>query len=155
MAYLMVHITIGFKLLSLCPNIDDKGAFLLGTISPDAISFRPGCKRSDKSITHFCVGDEGWGYYTNYIEDCAEIDSILLNDIENIDGLWSMLEYANKHCLAGLFTTKDNSYLINAMKTDMYHNRLANTAYIPSILTMPKVLQFMDDVVCKVLQFKQ
>jgi len=30
--------------------------------------FRQGCKRSDKSLTHFCVGDEGWGYYTNYVE---------------------------------------------------------------------------------------
>jgi len=64
----MVHLSVGYKLLELCDNITDKNAFLLGTLSPDAIMFRSGCERSDKSTTHFCTGDEGWGFYTNYDE---------------------------------------------------------------------------------------
>ena len=210
MAYLMVHLTMGYKLLDQCHGIKDKGAFLLGTVSPDAIMFRPGCRRSDKSLTHFCVGDEGWGFYTNYedlqnslfvniekftgmvdkdflfgymahvmtdiehnrrfwtptrltgdddyinayFRDGYEIDSILQDAIEDMDALWSMLEGANRHSLDGLFTTQDNSFMLNTMRTEMYHNRSVNAEYIPSILTMPMVSQFMDEVVNKVIQYR-
>lgn len=68
MAYLMVHLTIGNRILALCPEIKDEGAFLLGSIAPDAVMFRPGGTRADKTATHFCVGGEGWGFYTNYGE---------------------------------------------------------------------------------------
>ncbi len=110
----MVHLTIGYKLLEIYPEIEDKGAFLLGTISPDAIMFRPGCKRSDKSKTHFCVGDEGWGFYTNYgewTENLKEnIHSIcnsvnrdflfgymchIITDIENTRCFWTPARLSN------------------------------------------------------------
>jgi hypothetical protein len=91
LSYLMVHLTIGYKLLEIYPDIEDKGAFLLGTISPDAIMFRSGCERSDKSMTHFCTGDEGWGFYTNY-------DEWTENLIENIHNFYGSV---NKNFLFG------------------------------------------------------
>ena len=66
MGYLMVHLRIAQELLKSCDFIKDIGAFYKGSVAPDAIMFRQGCKREDKSLTHFCIGDEGWGYYTNY-----------------------------------------------------------------------------------------
>jgi hypothetical protein len=66
MGYLMVHLRIAQELLKVCDFIKDIGAFYKGSIAPDAIMFRKGCNRQDKSVTHFCTGDEGWGYYTNY-----------------------------------------------------------------------------------------
>jgi len=204
----MVHLAIGHRLLDLCPDINDKNAFLLGTISPDAIMFRPGCQRSDKSTTHFCLGDEEWGHYTNYenwqdnllknlkgytgavdkdflfgymahvvtdieslrcfcnpirlsggksgmaryIDDCREIDSILLNDFENINELWLALESANKHCLADLYSVRDNSLLIDEMKSKMYHNRFVDPDYVPSIFTLPRALQFIEAVTNKIME---
>lgn len=68
MAYFMVHLKIAQELIKNNSTIKDIGAFYKGTLAPDAIMFRKGCKRSDKASTHFCVGDEGWGYYTNYDE---------------------------------------------------------------------------------------
>jgi len=68
MAYLMVHLEIANKIFAQYPHIDDKKAFRIGSIAPDTLGFKPGHKRSDKSLTHFCIGDEGWGYFTNYDE---------------------------------------------------------------------------------------
>jgi len=43
----------------------DKGAFYLGSIAPDAMSFKPGCKRSDKKYSHFCLSGDEWGVESN------------------------------------------------------------------------------------------
>jgi len=64
----MTHLAVAYELLERCADIKDKGVFLVGSIAPDAAMFRPGAKREDKAPTHFCVGDQGWGYYTNYAE---------------------------------------------------------------------------------------
>jgi len=207
----MVHLTIGYKLLEIYPEIEDKGAFLLGTISPDAIMFRSGCERSDKSKTHFCIGDEEWGFYTNYnewmenlikninsfyhsvntdflfgymchiitdientrcfwtparlsnddiyqrayLKDCEEIDSILLNTYINADELWTLLEASNKHCLKDLYSIEDNSIMIEKMKSEIYYNRYPTPGYTPSSFTIPKVSKFMDEVIGKILMYKQ
>ena len=68
MSYLMVHLSTAYKLLERRPDIEDKAAFLTGTVAPDAIMFRPGRQRSDKSLTHFCVGNSKWGHFENYEE---------------------------------------------------------------------------------------
>src|SRR5262245_47003533 len=73
MGYLMVHLTVAQKLLERCPHIRDLSAFYKGSLAPDAIMFRPGSRRSDKSAAHFCTGDEGWGYYTNYDDWTASL----------------------------------------------------------------------------------
>lgn len=62
----MVHLKTSEELLKRCEFIKDKGAFYMGSIAPDAIMFRKGCKREDKALTHFCTGNDKWGYYTNY-----------------------------------------------------------------------------------------
>lgn len=62
----MVHLKVAENLFKNNVNIKDINAFYKGSLAPDAIMFREGCLRSEKSTTHFCVGDEGWGYYTNY-----------------------------------------------------------------------------------------
>lgn len=64
----MVHLKVAQNILKGNKKIKDIGAFYMGSLTPDAIMFRQGCQRSEKSHTHFCIGDEGWGYYTNFIE---------------------------------------------------------------------------------------
>jgi hypothetical protein len=61
MPFFMTHLIIAKKLSERVP-IQDRGAFYLGSIAPDAISFRPGKARSDKWDTHFCAGGGRWGY---------------------------------------------------------------------------------------------
>jgi hypothetical protein len=68
MAYFMVHLNIAQEIFKRSSSIEDKGAFYLGSIAPDAISFKPGFKRSDKKYSHFCTGEEDWGGYSNYDE---------------------------------------------------------------------------------------
>jgi len=118
----MVHLTIGHKLLERCHGIENTGAFLLGTISPDAIMFRPGCERADKSRTHFCTGDEGWGYYTNYEDwQISLLESIrkfagtvdrnfllgylshILADIENSRRFWTPIRLSGDESKIGTF----------------------------------------------------
>ena len=210
MSYLMVHITIAYKLLEEFPDIADRSAFLIGSIAPDAISFRPGCVRSDKTLTHFCTGDEGWGHHTNYdewfgnlingmrklldfinkdfllgymahiitdiensrhfwtptrlkndkeymetyLKDCAEIDSILLNKIENIDEMWKSLENSENHFLPEFFTSKDIVLMVEKMQSEIYFNRYPNHDYSLSVLTESMVFVFIDDIVEKVKSYK-
>ncbi len=66
MGYFMVHLAVAQRILRRSPGIGNHQAFLQGSLAPDALAFRPGSQRSDKSVSHFCVGDEGWGFYTNY-----------------------------------------------------------------------------------------
>ena len=114
LSFLMVHLSIGYKVLDLCPDIEDPGAFLLGSIAPDAIMFKPGCVRSDKTITHFCTGDEDWGFETNYdgwLENLSGNIKILaksvnkdflfgytahiITDIENTRHFWTPVRLTN------------------------------------------------------------
>lgn len=83
MGYFMVHLKTSQLLLKHMNKISNINAFYKGSLAPDAIMFREGCKRSDKETTHFCTGTEGWGFYTNYsdwmdslvnsINKCADI----------------------------------------------------------------------------------
>jgi len=64
MPYLIVHLAIAQRVIDRFPAIKNKGAFYLGSLAPDTSGFAG----LDKSASHFCVGDEGWGFYTNYGE---------------------------------------------------------------------------------------
>lgn len=66
MSFLLTHHAIAVKVLQSDAHIANPMAFVLGSLAPDAISFRTGGCRADKTATHFCVGEEGWGNYTNY-----------------------------------------------------------------------------------------
>lgn len=225
MGYFMVHLKVAEKLLKNNANIKDIGAFYKGSLAPDAIMFRKGCKRSEKSSTHFCVGDEGWGYYTNYdewennlnlnirnyanttnpdflfgyyahiitdiaytsrfwtpirvkedkkyiddylknknsniiaenkknidsyLKDIAEIDSLLLESLENKEILWSLLENSTNYCLSGLFDVNDLSILINEMINHMYNNRKSDLDYEFNVVKFSDMLDFIDRVVSKI-----
>ena len=65
MPYFMVHLNMAQMIYERSSTVKDKGAFYLGALAPDSISFRPGCVRSDKAVTHFCVGKQDWGDYSN------------------------------------------------------------------------------------------
>lgn len=206
MAYFMVHLKVAQNLLKNNVSIKDIGAFYKGSLAPDAIMFRQGCKRSDKSAPHFCVGDEGWGYYTNYdewennlnlnirnyantinsdflfgyyahiftdiaytnrfwtpirltgdknyiddyLKDIAEIDSRLLESLENKEIIWSLLRNSTDYCLPDLFDVSDLSILINEMITNMYNNRKSNPDYKFKVVTFSDMLDFIDITVSKI-----
>lgn len=206
MGYFMVHLKIAQNLLKNNNQIKDIGAFYKGSLAPDAIMFRQGCQRSEKSSTHFCVGDEGWGYYTNYGEwgnslnlsirnyvdeikfdfifgyyahvftdiaytskfwtsvrltqdrnhiddyfkDCAEIDSRLLESIENKEKVWSLLRNPTNYCLSGLFNVDDLSMLIDEMINNMYNNRKSNPDYKFKVIKYSDMLDFIDIMVSEI-----
>ncbi len=207
MGYLMVHLRIAQELLKGCDFIKDIGAFYKGSIAPDAIMFREGCKRQDKSLTHFCTGDEGWGYYTNYeawknnlfnsikkykgyvnddflfgysahiltdiecarqfwnpvrlandenykdtyIKDCCEVDSRLMESIENMEQVWSLLSDSHNYCLEDLFSMDDTKKLIDIMINDMYAHRHPNFSYYPSIFTYDRVTKFVEEISTQII----
>lgn len=207
MGYLMVHLRISQELLKCCDFIKDVGAFYNGSIAPDAIMFKEGCKRQDKSLTHFCTGDEGWGYYTNYeawkenlfksikkykgyvnddflfgysahiltdiecarrfwnpvrltndenykntyIKDCTEVDSRLMDSIENIEQVWSLLNTFNNNCLDDLFSIDDNKKLIDVMVNDMFAHRHPNFRYSPSIFTVDIATKFVEEISAQII----
>ena len=202
MGYLMVHLRTAQELLKNCDFIKDIGAFYKGSIAPDAIMFRQGCNREDKSLTHFCTGYEGWGYYTNYeawknnlfhgvkkykgyvnddflfgycahiltdieytrqvwtpvrlkhdenykntyIKDCDEVDSRLMENIENMEQVWSLLSDSQNYCLEDLFSTEDTKKLIDVMINDMYAHRRSNPNYYPTIFTVNRVTKFAEEI---------
>ena len=151
MSYLMVHLTIGHKLLGLCPGIEDKGAFLLGTISPDAIMFRPGCQRSDKSCTHFCVGDEGWGFYTNY----EDLQNSLFENIKKFTGTVDkdFLFGYMAHVMTDIEHNRCFWTPTRLTGDDDYINRYTRDGYeIDSILQ--DAIEDMDEIVAKIIQYK-
>jgi hypothetical protein len=206
MGYFMVHLKIAQDFLRNNTSIKDVGAFYKGALAPDAIMFREGCLRSEKSSTHFCVGDEGWGYYTNYdewennlnlnirnyigttnpdfllgyyvhiftdiaycnrfwtptrltkderyidnyLKDIAEIDSRLLESLENREILWSLLENSTNHCLSGLFNVNDLSILIDEMINNIYNNRESNPDYEFKVVTFSDMIDFIDLMVSKI-----
>lgn len=206
MGYFMVHLKVAQNLLKNNANIKDTSAFYKGSLAPDAIMFRQGCERSEKSSTHFCAGDEGWGYYTNYdewennlnlnirnytdatnadflfgyyshvltdiaytsrfwtpirltedkkyiddyLKDIAEIDSRLLESLENKEIVWSLLRNSTSNCLPGLFDANDLSILINEMITNMYNNRMSNPDYEFKVIKFSEMIDFIDIMTSKI-----
>lgn len=206
MGYFMVHLKVAQNILKNNASIKNIGAFYKGSLAPDAIMFRQGCQRSEKSSTHFCVGDEGWGYYTNYdewennlnlnirncddkinpdflfgyyahiftdiaytnrfwtpvrltgdkpyiddyLKDIAEIDSRLLESLENKEMLWPLFRSSRNYCLPGLFEDNDLLILIDEMITNIYNNRKSNPDYEFKVVTFSDMLDFIDIMVSKI-----
>ncbi|WP_291569234.1 zinc dependent phospholipase C family protein [Clostridium sp. UBA4548] len=95
MGYFMVHLKIAENLLKNNINIKDTTAFYKGSLAPDAIMFREGCLRSDKSTTHFCIGDEGWGYYTNYEQWENNLNLNIVNYVDMVNSDFLFGYYAH------------------------------------------------------------
>ena len=66
MAYFMVHLCIAQTICE-TQNIEDKGAFALGSVAPDAVAFNPGRAHADKNFSHFFTGCK-WGDTADYDE---------------------------------------------------------------------------------------
>lgn len=60
MPYPMAHLMIARQVLAQRP-MQDPAAFVLGTLAPDAVHFRPGYHSGMKKITHFVEDDLPWG----------------------------------------------------------------------------------------------
>lgn len=95
MGYFMVHLKIAENLLKNNINIKDTTVFYKGSLAPDAIMFREGCLRSDKSTTHFCIGDEGWGYYTNYEQWGNNLNLNIVNYVDMVNSDFLFGYYAH------------------------------------------------------------
>ncbi len=206
MGYFMVHLKVAQKLLGSDNNIKDISAFYKGSLAPDAIMFRQGCQHSEKALTHFCVGDEGWGYYTNYdewenslkfniqkyndtinpdfifgyfthiftdiaytsrfwtpvrltldknyiedyIKDCIEIDSRLLESLENKEQVWSLLKQSTDYYLPDTVNADDLTRLIGEMIHNMYNNRKSNLEYKFKVITLSDMLDFAEVTAAKI-----
>ena len=141
MAYLMVHLTIANKILEKYPDIDDKNAFRIGSIAPDAIGFRPG-KRYEKALSHFCIGDESWGYYTNY-------DEWFDNLICNINKLYSsvnkdfLLGYMS-HVIADIENSRRFWTPIRLTNDDKHKENFFNDCYETDSILLSKI-ENIDD----------
>lgn len=75
----MVHLRIAQLLQEKRRSIKDVDAFYMGSLAPDAIMFRPGCLRSDKAATHFCIGGQSWGHHSNYDEWLGNLNTKISN----------------------------------------------------------------------------
>ena len=67
MSFFMVHLKVAMAVydrLHAYMSIDRR-AFLLGSLAPDAIAFRPGCGRADKCRTHFTPPGSAWAQCTD------------------------------------------------------------------------------------------
>ena len=87
MPFPMVHLSIAKIVLDKTLEIVRPSEFLLGSIAPDSVYFRPGYHSDMKKVSHLCVGDEKWGLITNNSEWTENVLKFLtLNKgSENID----------------------------------------------------------------------
>jgi hypothetical protein len=160
MSYFIVHLKVAEAFLSSTDTVRDKAAFYLGCLAPDAIMFRPGCLRSDKTLTHFCVGGEGWGYHTNYIDWTESLrknvrtltgtidDDFLLGwfahiftDIQNTERFWTpnRLNPAPGHLERFL---RDCAEIDSRLMKDLRDRALITAALEnPTDFTLPGVLE--------------
>ena len=68
MPFPMIHLCIAKKILNATLRISKPYEFLLGSIAPDSVHFRPNYNSEMKKISHLCVGDEKWGLVSNNSE---------------------------------------------------------------------------------------
>lgn len=60
MPFPMVHLNIARNVLSAASGILEPSQFLLGSIAPDSVHFRPDYQGVMKKASHLCVGNEEW-----------------------------------------------------------------------------------------------
>ncbi|HHY76702.1 MAG TPA: zinc dependent phospholipase C family protein [Firmicutes bacterium] len=65
MPFPMTHLIIARNILNATSQIKDPAQFLLGSIAPDAVHFRPDFESDMKKVSHLVVGDERWGWVTD------------------------------------------------------------------------------------------
>ncbi len=65
MPFPMVHLSIAKHILRVASHIKKPCQFLLGSIAPDSVHFRPDFESDMKKESHLAVGDERWGWVTD------------------------------------------------------------------------------------------
>ncbi len=65
MPFPMVHLSIARNILRAAHDIKKPCQFMLGSIAPDSVHFRPDFDSDMKKVSHLVVGDERWGWVTD------------------------------------------------------------------------------------------
>lgn len=65
MLFPMTHLIIARNILNATSQIKDPAQFMLGSIAPDAVHFRPDFESDMKKVSHLVVGEERWGWVTD------------------------------------------------------------------------------------------
>lgn len=65
MPFPMTHLIIARNILNATSQIKDPAQFMLGSIAPDAVHFRPDFESDMKKVSHLVVGEERWGWVTD------------------------------------------------------------------------------------------
>jgi len=89
-------------------------------------------------------------YIKNFAKDCYEIDSRLLEGLENKEIIWSLLKNSTNYCLPGVFNVGDLSILIDEMITNMYNKRKPSRYYKFKVITFTDMLDFIDITTSKI-----
>ena len=65
MPFPMTHLIIARNILNATSQIKNPAQFMLGSIAPDAVHFRPDFESDMKKVSHLVVGEERWGWVTD------------------------------------------------------------------------------------------
>jgi len=164
----MVHLTIAKRIIDRLPSIKNKDAFYLGSLAPDT----PGFMGRDKTDSHFCVGDEGWGHHTNFDEwqenailkineYKGQVDkdfiwgylSHIITDIENGRHIWTPIRLAHSETARELYC--NDSYEIDSILLCKLTNiseiwaalQNSNLHCLPELFTYDEVAVLIDKTV--------
>ena len=115
-AFPMVHLSIARNILGAAHHIKNPCQFMLGSIAPDSVHFRPDFNSDMKKVSHLVVGDERWGYVTDnagwkenvltfldLMRDFEDTDFILgycahiLADIKHNVEIWTPFRLEHQH----------------------------------------------------------
>lgn len=116
MPFPMVHLSIARNILGAAHHIKNPCQFMLGSIAPDSVHFRPDFNSDMKKVSHLVVGDERWGYVTDnagwkenvltfldLMRDFEDTDFILgycahiLADIKHNVEIWTPFRLEHQH----------------------------------------------------------
>jgi hypothetical protein len=116
MPFPMVHLSIARNILGTAHHIKRPCQFMLGSIAPDSVHFRPDFESEMKKASHLVIGDERWGRVTDnagwkenvlrfleLMKDFEDPDFILgycahvLADIKHNIEIWTPFRLEHQH----------------------------------------------------------
>ncbi|MBN2794661.1 MAG: zinc dependent phospholipase C family protein [Clostridia bacterium] len=167
MPFAMIHLNIALNIMEKTDLIQNKGEFLLGALSPDAVHYRANYESLMKFNSHLCVGNETWGNITNneewetnvllYLkenENSKYLDFIrgycchILSDIQNNRKVWTPFkEKIRNLSIPGIW----KKYHEESNVVD-YHLYLASNKYLFDLLEMSEGSSLMNLVTKEEIQ---
>lgn len=96
--------------------------------------FKEGKKREDRLFSHFCLKSDhkpykdmfGDNFTSEYLNDFAATEAVLLNEFDNQTELWELFRSANKHSLTEFFSCVDISKMLDYMEFELYSTMKLN-----------------------------